>query len=87
MGLLGSVCGLLNLFYNIYKDLADEKDDVRSNSRNRSFRLCHNIHYKYDNADCKLACWRFHINLYVLQDLLSDKARGLGAEVILDSYL
>ena len=28
MGLLGPVCGLINLFYNIYKDLADEKDDV-----------------------------------------------------------
>ena len=29
LGLLGTVCGLLNLFYNIYKDLADEKNDVR----------------------------------------------------------
>ena len=66
MGSMDFVCGLLNLFLNIYKDLADEKDDVRSNSRNRSFRLCHNIYYKYDNAYRKLACWRFHFNLHVL---------------------
>ena len=63
------------------------KNDVGSNYRNWSFRLCHNIHYKHDNADCKLAYWRFHINVYVLQDLLPYQARRLGKEVILDFYL
>ena len=29
MGSMDFVRGLLNLFLNIYKDLADEKDDVR----------------------------------------------------------
>ena len=29
MGLLGTVCGLLNLFFKLYKDLADGKSYVR----------------------------------------------------------